>query len=124
VKNVRVERSFQKLHLLHACAGKETDGVTIARIIVHYEDGQQRELPIAYGSQVRDRQFWDFEPVSDKNTAMAWTGENLYVRTQNGSLRLYRTTWANPRPLVAVASIDYVSSQTQSAPFMVGLTVE
>jgi hypothetical protein len=55
---------------------------------------------------------------------MAWTGDNLSVRAQNGSLRLYRTTWLNPRPQAPVASVDYVSSQSKSAPFMAALTVE
>lgn len=124
IKNIKIERSVGKLHLLHACAGKETDGVVIAKIIIHYTDGLQREMPIAYGSHARDWQFWDFEPVNDKNSAMAWTGENLYVRAQKGSLRLYRTTLTNPRPGSRVAWLDYVSTQTRSAPFMVALTIE
>jgi beta-lactamase regulating signal transducer with metallopeptidase domain len=124
IKNIKIDRSFAKLHLLHACAGKETDGVVIAKIIVHYTDGLQREMKIAYGGQVRDWQFWDFEPLNDSDSAMAWTGENLYVRAQKGSLRLYRTTWANPRPLSQVAGIDYVSTESRSAPFMVALSVE
>ena len=124
IKNIKIDRSFTKLHLLHACAGKETDGVVIAKIIIHYTDGLQRELPIAYGSQTRDWQFWDFEPLNDSDSAMAWTGENLYVRAQKGSLRLYRTTCTNPRPQSQVVGIDYVSAQSRSAPFMVALSVE
>jgi hypothetical protein len=124
VKGIKVARIVSKLHLVHACAGKEKDGVLIAKMILHYQDGEQREMPIAYGSQARDWQFWEFEPVNDTNTIMAWTGENLNVRAQNGSLRLYRTTWANPRPQSALLSLDYVSNQSRSAPFMVALTVE
>jgi beta-lactamase regulating signal transducer with metallopeptidase domain len=124
IKNIKIDRSFSKLHLLHACAGKESDGVVIAKIIIHYTDGLQRELPIAYGSQARDWQFWDFEALNDSESAMAWTGENLFVRAQKGSLRLYRTTWTNPRPQSQVAGIDYTSAQSRSAPFMVALSVE
>jgi beta-lactamase regulating signal transducer with metallopeptidase domain len=124
LKGIKVGREFSRLHLLHACAGKEKDGVVIAKVIVHYEDGAKSEMPIVYGSQLRDWQFWEFEPVSGRDTAMAWTGENLYVRAQNGSLGLYRTSWTNARPAAKVVSIDYVSAQTRSAPFLVALTVE
>jgi beta-lactamase regulating signal transducer with metallopeptidase domain len=124
VRGIKLGRSFHKLHLLHACAGKEEAGTEVASIVVHYQDGSVQATPIRYGERVRDWCFWEFEPVSDPNTAMAWTGDNLSVRAQNGSLRLYRTTWINPRPQAPVAGVDYVSSQSKSAPFMVALTVE
>ncbi|HEV7923841.1 MAG TPA: M56 family metallopeptidase [Verrucomicrobiae bacterium] len=121
---IKLDRPFGKLHLLHACAGKQDAGTMVAKIVVHYQDGRRLEVPINYGEHVRDWWFWDFDPVSDPNTTMAWTGNNLNVRAQNGSLRLYRTTWINPRPQVSVVGVDYVSGQSKSAPFMVALTVE
>jgi beta-lactamase regulating signal transducer with metallopeptidase domain len=124
MNDIKLGRSFSTLHLLHACAGKEETGTLVSKIVVHYQDGQQLELPINYGQSVRDWWFWDFEPVSDPNTTMAWTGNNLNVRAQNGALRLYRTTWSNPRPQERVVSLDYVSGHSKSAPFMVALTVE
>ena len=124
VNGITLSRAFHKLQLLHACAGKEEAGTLVAKIVVHYRDGQRREIPVNYGEEVRDWWLWEFEPVSDPNTTMAWTGSNLNVRSQNGSLRLYRTTWINPRPQTEVASVDYVSGQSRSAPFMVALTME
>jgi hypothetical protein len=124
VRGVALGRSFNTLHLLHACAGKEEPGTLVAKIVVHYEDGATREIPIHYGERVRDWRLWEFDPVSDPNTTMAWTGGNLNVRSQNGSLRLYRTTWTNPRPHTGVLNLDYVSGRSKPAPFMVGLTVE
>jgi beta-lactamase regulating signal transducer with metallopeptidase domain len=124
IHDIKLDRSFSKLHLLHACSGKEEAGTLVSKIVVHYEDGQQQEMPIYYGQRVRDWWFWDFDPVSDPDTTMAWTGNNLNVRSQNGALRLYRTTWINPRPEARVVSLDYVSGQSKSAPFLVALTVE
>jgi beta-lactamase regulating signal transducer with metallopeptidase domain len=124
IKGVQLGRSFNKLHLLHACAGKEEAGTLVSKIVVHYQDGRQQEIPINYGQRVRDWWFWEFDPVSDPTTTMAWTGNNLNVRSQNGALRLYRTTWINPRPEARVVSLDYVSGQSRSAPFLVALTVE
>jgi beta-lactamase regulating signal transducer with metallopeptidase domain len=124
VNGVKIGRSFARLHLLHACAGKEEAGTLVSKIVVHYQDGRQQEVPINYGQRVQDWWFWEFDPVSDPDTAMAWTGNNLNVRSQNGALRLYRTTWINPRPDTQVVSLDFVSGQSRSAPFMVALTVE
>jgi hypothetical protein len=39
-------------------------------------------------------------------------------------LRLFVATWENPRPDVEVTSLDLVSRETQSAPFVVAITVE
>jgi beta-lactamase regulating signal transducer with metallopeptidase domain len=124
VKGIQMGRPISKVHLLHACAGKEEAGTLVAKIVLHYADGQEQAWPINYGERVRDWWFWEFDPVSDPNTTMAWTGNNLSVRSQNGSLRLYQTTWNNPRPQAPVASLDYVSGQSLSAPFMIALTVE
>jgi hypothetical protein len=41
------------------------------------------------------------------------------------SLRLYLTTWANPRPAAEVAGIDIVSAcDTAASPFCVAMTAE
>jgi beta-lactamase regulating signal transducer with metallopeptidase domain len=124
IHGIKLGRSVNKLHLLHACAGKEEAGTLVSKIVVHYEDGQQQEMPINYGQRVRDWWFWDFDPVSDPNTTMAWTGNNLNVRSQNGALRIYCTTWINPRPEARVMGLDYVSGQSKAAPFLVALTAE
>src|SRR4029079_13563500 len=99
-------------------------GNPVASLILHYADGRQEEVRINYGERVRDWWFWDFEAVRDPNTAMAWTGNNPGVRARGGSLRIYRTTWINPRPGIVVTGVDYVSARSQSAPFMLAMTVE
>ena len=59
-------------------------------------------------------------------TERAWTGSNPYVRKfqPDESLILYKSTFKNPQPALTVASLDYVSTMTEVAPFLVGLTVE
>jgi hypothetical protein len=37
---------------------------------------------------------------------------------------LYKSTFANPQPDLTVSTVDYVSTMTATAPFLVGLTVE
>jgi hypothetical protein len=33
-------------------------------------------------------------------------------------------TWNNPRPEVEISSIDFISYMTESAPFLIAVTVE
>jgi hypothetical protein len=40
------------------------------------------------------------------------------------SLRLFLTTWTNTTPEVPIESIDYVSSMSVPAPFLIAITVE
>jgi hypothetical protein len=43
------------------------------------------------------------------------------VRTR---LRLYQTSWENPKPDLEVVSFDFVSAMANSAPFLIAVTVE
>lgn len=59
-------------------------------------------------------------------TERAWTGSNPFIREiwPGESLILYKSTFDNPRPDVPITSLDYVSTMTLTAPFLVALTVE
>jgi hypothetical protein len=121
---VRIERMVEKIHLLHGVSGRVPDDRLIGRLILDYGDGAQATLAVTYGWHVRDWWFREFEPVLDERTVMAWTGHNAAVREEGASLRLYRTTWPNPRPGVRLRQVRYESARTEAAPFVVGLTVE
>jgi hypothetical protein len=100
------------------------DETVIGRLILDYADGGREALAIAYGRHVRDWWFRGYEPVADLRTAMAWTGHNAAVRAEGASLRLYRTTWLNPRGGARLRQIRYESVRAEAAPFVLGLTVE
>lgn len=53
-------------------------------------------------------------------------GSNAYIKRRQPhlSLRLFKSTFRNPRPDLEIATIDYVSTDTAAAPFLLGLTVE
>jgi len=64
-------------------------------------------------------------PAAD-GAELAWAGGNDWLRkhSPDWSMRLYKSTFPNPRPDVAISRIDYVSTMTEAAPFLVGLTLE
>jgi len=132
---IRVDRRCGKIHILHGAGlvSFEHAGQVVARLVLHYSDGGQKELAIIAGENIWD--WWaplfstgvnSLNLKTSGGTEAAWFGSNpLINRFQpDESLVLYRTTFANPRPDATLSSIDYVSSETITVPFMVGLTVE
>ena len=51
----------------------------------------------------------------------AWLGAKSQRPVQ---IRLYKTTWNNPRAAVPVERIDFISVTTNAAPFLVAVTAE
>ncbi len=135
-RNIEIARKCNRIHLLHGASGitPEMTGTNIARLVVHYADGSQTGIPIVAGGHVLD--WWGpiykttvgkkARDLSAPGSELAWAGGNPCLKEQESesSLRLYKSTFDNPRPGVEIASIDYASAVTDAAPFLVGLTVE
>jgi hypothetical protein len=109
-------------------------GTAVAKLVLHYSDGTQREIALVAGDHVLD--WWgpiyrtgvaktSCDPAAP-GSELAWAGSNPRLKQQQpaSSLRLYRSTFANPDPDKEIVTMDYVSTQTDAAPFLVGLTVE
>ena len=135
VDGIAIHRRCAKIYLLHAGDWIDlTDfGKIVAKLVLHYEDGSQRQIDIVAGRDVFD--FWSplFTTGADPrysqmstNTEWAWTGSNRYLEQlwPDESLILYRSAFANPQPGLTVSTVDFVSTMTGTAPFLVGLTVE
>ena len=129
VKDIAIGRTCSRLDLLHGAGGVyDGYGVTIAELVLHYADTSVSQIEIKNGMHVRD---WWGDPrqtISATNSVLAWTGTNPAVKQYGGanpgSLRIYRTTFENPRPNLPLTSIDYVSAMRNASPFLIALTVE
>ena len=135
VDDIPINRRCAKIHLFHGANWiyPHDFGTTVAKLILHYADGSTREIDIIAGQQVFDCWSPLFTTGVDPryfNTApgteRAWTGSNPFIRKiwPDESLILYKSTFENPQPHVAISNLDYVSTVTGTAPFLVGLTVE
>jgi len=126
VEGIQVGTRCRRLHLLHGTAGWTTDGAPCAVITLHYADGSTAELVIKYGEHLRDWWNWNAkEPTElDPGTEVAWWGENDFARARKCRLRVYRSTFANPKPDVAIETIDYGKQNPPCNPFMLGLSIE
>jgi hypothetical protein len=121
VEGLKVDAKFVTLHVLHATAYSMADDTVIAKYVVHYEDKSTETIEVVYGRDVRD--WWchdgDEEPTRGK---VAWTGSNLATRSTGNSLWLFALSWKNPKPDKKVVAIDYASTLTDAAPFVVAMT--
>jgi WD40 repeat protein len=125
VSNIRVNQRCQRLHFLHASEGRhDLSGTRIGGYILHYANGQQWEVPIVYGEDLRD---WFWHPDGDDGTAhaeVAWRGESKSSRQAALWLRLFKRSLENPWPEVEITSIDFISSSVEASPFLVAITIE
>jgi hypothetical protein len=140
ITGIAVGKRFSRLYLLHAMGNtivlaRDPEVLpkdkAVAKYTVHYEDGSQEVIPIIYGKDISD---WWFAPGTDLQTAeptqakVAWEGKNEAVKNAQGDIkiRLYMTTWVNPKPKEKVTSIDFAQGKPDlpSAPFCVAITAE
>lgn len=130
---IPIGRKCSQISLLHGAMFMSATDMKVALIILHYEDGSQTAMEIIGGKDVLD--WWG--PIyntdsgigrytTSPGTELAWAGSNpgIEKNAPDFSLRLYRSTFANPHPELEISSIDYVSSLSEAIPFLVGLTIE
>jgi hypothetical protein len=121
---IRVGHKCRRLHFLHGTQWRVKDGTRIGSYVLHYADGTQAELPIVYGQQVRDWWSSGNEDYEAKTARVVWKGANTATERQKASLRVFESIRDNPRAEQPIQSVDFISSMTDSAPFLIAITLE
>jgi hypothetical protein len=119
VLNVRVGQKCSSLHFIHNCARYTNcpDGTLVGAYIVHYAPGEQAEIPLVYGDDLRD---WGDTDTHLSRASAGWAGIN-----DNGVLiRLVKWSWKNPHPDLEITSIDLISKTREFTPILFALTAE
>jgi hypothetical protein len=126
VEGIPVNRLCHQLHLLHGTAGGADDQTLVAKLVLHYADGTTADLDIIYGQQVYGWWFKEGDnPPLAGNTKIAWIGENPTSKRLGYRIRVFKTSFINPKPDVRIETVDYVSALVStSSPFLVALTME
>ena len=123
VEGIKVDAKFAKLHILQAAGHSVEEDTVIAKYIVHYADKSEETIGIVYGKDVRD--WWRNDDAKEPTRGkVAWKGTNKPAKASGQSIWLFSFTWENPKPDKKVISIDYVSTLTGAAPFVVAMTLE
>jgi hypothetical protein len=121
VPGIGVGRKVARIHFLHACGWPSEAGTVVGHYAVEYANGEQREVPIVYGQDVRD--WWTQAEEAAGTTKAVWSGPNL-ANPNGPPKQLCLTTWENPLPDVEVKGIEYRSAMADSAPFLIAVTAE
>jgi hypothetical protein len=125
VEGIPVNRTCRQLHLLHGTVQGLGDPRVVAFLVLHYEDGTTNKLAIVYGQHVYD---WWFKGSTDLplagGTKVAWVGQNPEAASGGYRIRVFKSSFDNPKPDMQIKTIDYVSALTPSGPFLLALTVE
>jgi hypothetical protein len=123
VEGIKIDAKFDKLHILHATGHFAEEDTVVATYVVHYADKSKETIEVAYGKDLRD--WWrnddSKEPTRGK---VAWKGANESAKSNGSSIWLFSLTWKNPKPDQKVVSIDFISTLTEAAPFVVAMTME
>jgi hypothetical protein len=135
IEGIAIDGKIAKLHILHStCFGRGKPGdawfvkeqTLIGQYMVHYEDASIEAIPIVYGDDVRDWWFNDNDLKELGRGKLAWTGENGLASRIGCRLRLFTSTWTNPKPDKKITRIDYTANkgETVAAPFCLAMSVE
>jgi hypothetical protein len=123
VQGIRINYKGRKLHFLHGTAWSTEEDAKIGEYVLHYANGQTKIIPIVYQRQVRDWWIQKGDPIPT-DADIAWTGENEASDPLGYNVQLYRYTANNPFPNEEIKTMDFVSAMTESAPFLIALTIE
>ena len=112
------------MHFLQAAGWQAEDGKVIGRYVLHYAGGEKASLDVVYGADTLDWWKGTAEAKPPQSGTVVWTGSNPATEAVWSSLRLFKRTCDNPKPDLMIETLDFVSTQAESAPFLVALTVE
>jgi hypothetical protein len=123
VNGIVINRTCDKLHLLHAAAWGPfvPDGTVVSRCVVHYADGATETVGFKKNIDLND---WSYQGSAQLADLAGARTIDLGRNAARIRLRLFLKTWQNPRPTIPITTIDFISEVTIAAPFLVGLTVE
>jgi len=114
VKGIPVGKKFTRLHVLHIVSYSTSQEAPYARITLRYADGSATPLPLIYGLHARDWHRPKYEypsALGDPNSKVVWRGEYDATATSGKTLRIFKTTFTNPKPDVEVTEIDLASEE-------------
>lgn len=114
IAGIAIHRKGGKFHFLHGAAGRAAEDTVVGSYVLHYANGETKSLPLVYGRNIGDSFSANSGSVlTDADTA--WT---------NDAVQVFKYTVNNPLPGVEIETMDFVSNNTQAAPFLIAMTVE
>lgn len=124
VRAIKVGFPCRRIHFLQAASAGSyaPEGTRLATYYAHHADHSSTPIPISNGTEVAD--WWSNPLPAGSPLRVVWTGTNPASRRSNTEVRLFKMTWENPKPAVAIETLDLVSDMAAAGVFVVAITVE
>jgi hypothetical protein len=126
IGEIPVGQRAARLHLIHGASYDTPDDTPTACLLLHYKSGEDRKLFIRYGVHVRN---WYIErseqnaSLSDPRSLVVWNG-NTRADGRGTPLRLFKTTFENPRPTEEIRAIELLSLFARANSVILAITLE
>ena len=122
VTNIAVAVRCESLAFLHGTLNAAADSVDVGYYIVHFENGSTNVLPITYGMHLLGWREAEPEGILLRENKQKNHSPGISIVVQKGATHLYVYCWTNPYPNLVIQCIDFVSSMTESSPFLIAVT--
>ncbi len=117
---ISINAKCQRLHFLHGISEPLKPGTIVARYLVRDLRGRLHPMPVAYG-----RDLVAAGPGVEASPGLAPPRViEIAGDAKRPPVKLCLSTWINPSPDVAIASVDLRSEVTSTAPFILAITAE
>jgi len=125
VTGIRIGGLARQINFLHSAIwGQGSLGTEVGFYRVHYADDGAVEIPVILGKDVLDWWAQPNERPGTNGLVIAWKGTNAKSQAEGRYIRLFKSTWENPRPDLEISTIDFESRMTEAAPFLVAITAQ
>jgi 5-hydroxyisourate hydrolase-like protein (transthyretin family) len=125
VDGIKIGGRFTQLHLLHFTEMVSQHGAPLAKLILHYADGEERSFVLRYGLHLQD---WNHPAygteAAESSSRYAWMAPQLNDPEDAFVTTCWETALLNPRPEVEVVSFDVRSLFSNSRYTLAAATAE
>jgi hypothetical protein len=114
VKDIPIHFKGEKFDFLHGASGSAAEDAIIGSYVFHYANGETKRIPLIYGRNTKNS--LDGNPGDVLTDAVpAWASDSVQV---------FKYTAFNPLPGIEVKTMDFISSHTPAAPFLIAMSIE
>jgi hypothetical protein len=125
IESIPISSKASKVHFLHGCLWPGHEGQEIGNYQVHYNNGTTYTIPLIYDKNIAN--VWD-QPgettVSEIEQATLVKLPAKEERKGSAANYSYHFTWNNPNPELTIEHIAVQSNRKDSAPLLLGITLE
>jgi WD40 repeat protein/serine/threonine protein kinase len=123
---IAVNRRAATLHFLHGSAWTQpSHGATVAKYIVHYDDGSTETVPVISGRHVQDWYYPSERPQLATRATAVLVGTKEMADKSRARFEVFQCVWQNPHPKKVIATLDFTRGDAKMPnPFCLAITCD